>query len=65
MNRLDFIELVAAFKGRSSKGIGFKPAKPENFDGVQDRKVIDAWLAKMEDYLHVAKVGQFLAMELA
>jgi hypothetical protein len=56
MNRLDFIELVATFKGESSKGVGFKPAKPGNFDEVQDQKVVDAWLVEMEDYLHVAKV---------
>jgi hypothetical protein len=42
MNRLNFIELVAAFKGGSSKGVGFKPAKLGNFDGVQDQKVVDA-----------------------
>jgi hypothetical protein len=29
MNRLDFTELVAALKGRSSKGVGFKLAKWE------------------------------------
>jgi hypothetical protein len=57
MNRPNFIELVAALKGGSLKGVGFKPAKPGNFDGVQDQKVVDAWLVKMEDYLHVAKVG--------
>jgi hypothetical protein len=51
LNRLDFTELVAALKGGSSKGVGFKPIKPGNFDGVQDRKVVDAWLAKMEEYL--------------
>jgi hypothetical protein len=34
MNRPDFIELVVAFKGGSLKGVGFKPAKLENFDGV-------------------------------
>jgi len=36
MNRLDFIELVAAFKGGSSKGVGFKPTKHGNFDGARD-----------------------------
>jgi hypothetical protein len=36
MNRLDFTELVAALKGGSSKGVGFKPARPGNFDGARD-----------------------------
>jgi hypothetical protein len=57
MNRPNFTELVTTLKGRSLKDVGFKPIKPRNFDGVQDRKVVDAWLAKMEDYFHVAKVG--------
>jgi len=26
---------------------------------------VDAWLAEMEDYIHAAKVGQHLAVELA
>jgi hypothetical protein len=65
MNRSDYNELVAAFKGGSSKGVGFKPARLGNFDGAWDRKVVDAWLAEMEDYLHVAKVGRHLAVELA
>jgi len=34
MNKPDFIELVEALKGGSFKNIGFKFAKPENFDGV-------------------------------
>jgi hypothetical protein len=33
--------LVVALKGGSSKGVGFKPAKPGNFDEVWDRKVVD------------------------
>jgi hypothetical protein len=41
MNRPDFTELAAALKGRSSKGVGFKPTKLENFDRVGDRKVVD------------------------
>jgi hypothetical protein len=41
MNRLDFIELVEALKGGSFKSVGFKPLKLGNFDGVQDRKVVD------------------------
>jgi hypothetical protein len=65
MNRPDFIELVATLKGGSSKGVGFKPAKPGNFDKIQDLKVVDAWLAKMEDYFHATKVGQHLAVKLA
>jgi hypothetical protein len=27
------------------------------FDGACDRKVVDVWLAEMEDYIHAAKVG--------
>ncbi len=65
MNRPNFTKLVVALKGGSSKDVEFKPVKPENFDGARDRKVVDAWLTKMEDYLHAAKVGQHLAMELA
>jgi hypothetical protein len=57
MNRPDFNELVAVLKRGSSKNAGFQPAKPGNFNGVRDRKVVDAWLAEMEDYLHAAKVG--------
>jgi len=41
MNRPDFSELVAAFKGGSSKNARFQPAKLENFDGARDRKVVD------------------------
>jgi hypothetical protein len=65
MNRPDFTELVVALKGGSSKGVGFKPTKPRNFDRVIDRKVVDAWLAKMENYLHAAKVGRHFVVELA
>jgi hypothetical protein len=65
MNRPGFSELVAALKGGSSKGAGFQPAKLGNFDGVRNRKVVDAWLAKMEDYLHAAKVGWHSFMEFA
>jgi hypothetical protein len=65
MNRLDFNELVVALKGRSSKNAGFQLAKPRNFDGAHNRTVVDAWLAEMEDYLHVAKVGWYSAVELA
>jgi hypothetical protein len=65
MNMPDFNELVTAFKGGSSKGVGFKPAKPGNFDGAQDRKVVDVWLAEMEDYLDATKVGRHSAVELA
>jgi hypothetical protein len=57
MNRHDFTELVTALKGGSSKGVGFKRVKLGNFDRIRDRKVVDVWLAEMEDYLHAAKVG--------
>jgi len=65
MNRPDFSELVAALKGGASKDAKFQPTKLENFDGARDRKVVDAWLAEMEDYLHAAKVGRHSAVELA
>jgi hypothetical protein len=65
MNRPGFNELVVAFKGRSSKSVEFKLARPGNFDGARDRKVMDVWLAEMEDYLHAAKVGRHSAAELA
>jgi hypothetical protein len=57
MNRLDFSELVAVFKGGSSKGVGFQPTKPSNFDGIRDQKVVDVWFVEMEDYIHATKVG--------
>jgi hypothetical protein len=44
--------------------VGFNFIKPMNFDGVQDRKVVDVWFAKMKDYLHAAKVRQHSAVEL-
>ncbi len=65
MGRPDFGELVAALKTGAAKGERFQPAKPENFDGARDRKVVDAWLAEMEDYIHAAKVGRHSAVELA
>ncbi len=65
MNRPDFGELVAAFKTGTSKGERFQPAKFGNFNGAHDRKVVDAWLAEMDDYLHAAKVGRHFAVELA
>jgi hypothetical protein len=65
MNRPDFGELVAALKGGSFKNAEFQPAKPRNFDGARDRKVVDAWLAEMEDYLHATKVGRHSVVELA
>jgi hypothetical protein len=34
MNRPDFNELVAALKAGSSKGVEFKPVKPDNFNGA-------------------------------
>jgi hypothetical protein len=57
--------LVAALKGGSSKNVGYQPAKPGNFDGACDRKVVDVWLTEMEDYLHATKVGRHSAVELA
>jgi len=65
MNRLNFSELVAALKGGASKDVRFQLAKLGNFNGAYNRKVVDAWLTEMEDYLHVAKVGRHSAMELA
>ncbi len=64
MGRPDFGDLVAALKTGAAKGERFQPAKPRNFDGARDRKVVDAWLAEMDDYLHVAKVGRNSAVEL-
>jgi len=65
MNGSDFNELVTTLKGGVSKDARFQLIKLENFDGAHDRKVVNAWLAKMEDYLHGAKVGQHSTMELA
>ncbi len=65
MGRPDFGELVAALKTGAAKGERFQPTKPGNFDGPRDRKVVDAWLAEMDDYLHAAKVGRHSAVELA
>jgi hypothetical protein len=65
MNRPDFTELVVVVKGGSSKGIRFKLAEPGNFDGIRNRKVVNVWFAKMEDYIHATKVGRHLPMELA
>jgi hypothetical protein len=63
--RPDFGELVATLKMRVSKGERFQPAKPGNFDGACDHKVVDAWLAEMDDYIHAVKVGRHSAVELA
>ncbi len=65
MGRPDFGELVAVLKTGAAKGERFQPAKPGNFDGAHDRKVMDAWLTKMDNYIHAAKVGRHSAMELA
>jgi len=65
MNKPNFNELVVTFKGRASKDAKFQPVKPGNFDGAHDRKVVDVWVAEMEDYLHATKVGQHSAVELA
>jgi hypothetical protein len=64
-NMLDFTKLVAVLKGGLFKSLGFKHIKLENFDGVQDRKVVDTLFAKMEDYFHVVKVGRHSVVELA
>jgi hypothetical protein len=42
INRPDFSELVTTLKGGSSKNAGFQLAKPGNFDGARDQKVVDA-----------------------
>jgi len=65
MNRLNFSELIVALKGGASKDEKFQPAKPGNFDGAHDQKVVDVWLVEMEDYLHATKVGRHSAVELA
>jgi hypothetical protein len=65
MNRPDFSELVGALKGGSSKNARFQLAKPGNFDGAHNQKVVDAWLVEMEDYIHATKVGRHFAVELA
>jgi hypothetical protein len=36
MNRPNFTKLVTALKEGSSKGVGFKLAKPRNFDEIRD-----------------------------
>jgi len=53
--------LVEALKGGSFKSVGFKL---RNVDGVQNQKVMDAWLLEMEDYLHATKVGWQFVVEL-
>jgi hypothetical protein len=65
MGRPDFGELVTTLKMGAIKGERFQLAKPGNFDGARDRKVVDAWLAEMDDYIHAAKVGRHSAVELA
>jgi hypothetical protein len=42
MGRPDFGELVPALKTGTTKGERFQPAKPGNFDGARDYKVVDA-----------------------
>ncbi len=41
MNMFNFTKLVEALKGGSSRNVRFKPAQPNNFDGVRDQKVVD------------------------
>jgi hypothetical protein len=65
MGKPDFGELVVALKTGAAKGERFQLAKPGNFDDARDRKVVDAWLAEMDDYLHATKVGRHSAVELA
>jgi hypothetical protein len=65
MNRPDFSELVVIFKRGSLKGVGFQLAKLANFDKIQDQKAVGVWLAKMEDYIHAAKVGRHSTVEVA
>ncbi len=65
MNRFDFTELVATLKKGASKGVGFKLAELGNFDTIWNQKVVDAWLAGMEDYIHAAKIGRHSAVEPA
>jgi hypothetical protein len=65
MGRPDFGELMVALKTGAAKGERFQPAKLGNFDGTRDRKVVDAWLAEMDDYIHAAKVSQHSTVELA
>jgi hypothetical protein len=59
------MELVTALKGGLLKSVSFKPIEPGNFDGIRDWKVVDIWLANMEDYIHAAKVSKHSTMELA
>jgi hypothetical protein len=54
MGRPDFGELVVTLKTGAAKGERFQLAKLGNFDGARDRKVVDAWLAELKDYIHVA-----------
>jgi hypothetical protein len=66
MNRPDFTKLVVALKGRSSKGVGFQPVKPRNFNEIRESESCRClWLAEMEDYLHATKVGRHLGVKLA
>jgi len=65
MGRPDFGELVATLKTGAAKGERFQSAKPRNFNGARDRKVVDAWLVEMDDYLRAAKVGRNFVVELA
>jgi hypothetical protein len=51
MNRPNFNELVTTLKGGSLKGVGFQPAKPGNFDEIRNQKVVNVWLAKMENFM--------------
>jgi hypothetical protein len=65
MGMPEFGELMVALKMGAAKGERFQPAKPGNFDGTRDRKVVDAWLAEMDDYIIAAKVSRHSTVELA
>ncbi len=41
---LDYTKLVKIFKGRFSRGMGVKLAKPKSFDDMGDWKVVHAKL---------------------
>jgi hypothetical protein len=64
MKRPDFSELVAALKGGSSKNAGFQLAKPGNFNGVRNQKVVDAWLAEMKTIYMLPRLGDIRSWSL-
>jgi hypothetical protein len=62
MNRLDLSELVAAFLVIQKCGI--PTGQTREFRWCPRPKVVDAWFAEMEDYIHATKVGQHSIVEL-